>query len=134
MEKMKTKTNEGTQIITMTGLPHDFRREDEVQVQTEDQNLLRLWNGLENVIRQMKRVTMKMNKEQNEILGEIVWLVNEVQGRNQLIHEWAIVEVQVRLNLRDQGEIQSGQIEVNGVFHWSLIEVQHLIDQKVSFS
>ena len=69
------------------------------------------------MIRQMKRVTMKMNKEQNEIPGEIVWLVNEVQGRNQLIHESAIVEVQVRLNLRDQGEIQLGQIVVNGVFH-----------------
>ena len=68
------------------------------------------------MIRQMKRVTMKMNKEQNEIPGEIVWLVNEVQGRNQLIHESAIVEVQVRLNLRDQGEIQSSQIEVNGAF------------------
>ena len=68
------------------------------------------------MIRQMKRVTMKMNKEQNEIPGEIVWLVNEVQGRNQLIHESAIVEVQVRLNLRDQGEIQLGQIVVNGVF------------------
>ena len=65
----------------------------------------------------MKRVTMKMNKEQNEIPGEIVWLVNEVQGRNQLIHESAIVEVQVRLNLRDQEEIQLGQIVVNGVFH-----------------
>ena len=64
----------------------------------------------------MKRVTMKMNKEQNEIPGEIVWLVNEVQGRNQLIHESAIVEVQVRLNLRDQGEIQLGQIVVNGAF------------------
>ena len=59
---------------------------------------------------------MKMNKEQNEIPGEIVWLINEVQGRNQLIHESAIVEVQVRLNLRDQGEIQSSQIEVNGAF------------------
>ena len=69
------------------------------------------------MIRQMKRVTMKMNKEQNEIPGEIVWLVNEVQGRNQLIHESAIVEVQVRLNLRDQEEIQLGQIVVNGVFH-----------------
>ena len=68
------------------------------------------------MIRQMKRVTMKMNEEQNEIPGEIVWLVNEVQDRNQLIHESAIVEVQVRLNLRDQEEIQLGQIVVNGVF------------------
>ena len=94
MEKMKTKTNERTQIITMTGLPHDFRsstEDEEVQLQAEDQNLQSLlWNGLENVIHQMRRrVTMKMNKEQNKvrILGGIVWLANEAQGLNQLIRE-----------------------------------------------